>query len=71
MKALPVALALTCRSSANRLPVPKFKRLRKLAPADDHESVFRLHPDLKTVRLLVVPPAEIKPGYVYSYYSTN
>jgi hypothetical protein len=41
---------------------------QQVAPADDHEGVYRIHPDLEKVELILVPPAEIKPGFVYNYY---
>lgn len=37
-------------------------------PADDHEGIYRLHPDLETIRAILVPPTEVKPGFVYNYY---
>jgi hypothetical protein len=42
--------------------------LAQQVPADDHEGVYRLHPDMETVRAILVPPAEVKPGFVYNYY---
>lgn len=38
-------------------------------PADDHEGVYRLHPDLEDVKLVRVTAEEIKPGLVYNYYN--
>ena len=37
--------------------------------AEDHEGVYRLHPDLENVKLVRVTAAEIKPGLVYNYYN--
>jgi hypothetical protein len=41
----------------------------QVAPADDHEGVYRMHPDLENVKLVRVTADEIKPGLVYNYYN--
>lgn len=43
--------------------------LAQVASPDDHAGVYRLHPNLETVELVRVTPAEIKPRLVYNYYN--
>ena len=42
---------------------------QSIPPTSNHDDVFRLNPDLDSVKLVLVAPAEIKPGFVYNYYS--
>lgn len=62
MKSLSCCLALFLSLACQSLLVAQ------TPPADDHEGVYRLHPNLENVELVLVPAAEIKPGLVYSYY---
>jgi hypothetical protein len=41
----------------------------QVASPEDHTGVYRLHPNLETVELVRVTPAEIKPRLVYNYYN--
>ncbi|MDZ4657654.1 MAG: hypothetical protein SH868_08750 [Bythopirellula sp.] len=43
----------------------------QVVSADDHEGIFRPHPDLENVELVRVTAEEIKPGLVYNYYNTQ
>lgn len=42
---------------------------QSIPPTSNHDDVYRLNPELDSVKLVLVAPEEIKPGFVYNYYS--
>ena len=68
MKSLSLVLALFLCVACQSLTSAQVQTPQELPSAEDHEGIYRLHPDIKNVRLILVPPAEVKPGFVYNYY---
>lgn len=61
-----LALLAACSSSVLAQGVPQ-----QTAPEDDHVGIYRMHPDMERTELVLVPPAEVKPGLVYNYYNAQ
>jgi hypothetical protein len=68
MKSLSLVFALFFSVIFQQLTFAQEPMPQQLPPTEDHEGIYRLHPDIKNVRLILVPPADVKPGFVYNYY---
>ena len=68
MKSLVAIVVLVLFLTPALLSIPALAN-QPVPASDDPDGIYRLHPDLEAVQWVIVPPAEVKPGLVYNYYS--
>jgi hypothetical protein len=71
MKSLSLVLALFLSVACQQITFAQERLPQQLPPAKDHEGIYRMHPNIDNVQLLLVPPAEVQPGLVYNYYHSG